>query len=87
MSPKILVIGQLPPPVHGSNVMAEHFMKALQRNGFPAQIVQKTFSRKMNEVGEISISKILRIPALCTTLFRAVREFKPDLCIYFIAVV
>jgi hypothetical protein len=83
---KILVIGQLPPPVHGANIMAERFMNALQHNGFKARIVQKTFSRTMDEVGKVSLSKMMRVPSHCSHLIRTIREFKPNICIYFITV-
>jgi len=86
MSFRILVVSQLPPPHHGSTVMTQRFMGALVHNGVDTKIVQKTFSRKMGEVGKISILKILKIPFLCFRLMYAVRTFKPDICFYFITV-
>jgi len=83
---KVLVVGQLPPPVHGSTVMAERFMSALRNNGFEPRIVQKTFSRKMDEVGKVSLSKILRVPVHCAELVTAIRRFHPNICIFFISV-
>ncbi|RJR20349.1 MAG: glycosyltransferase family 1 protein [Desulfobacteraceae bacterium] len=84
--PKLLVIGQLPPPVHGSTVMADRFMQALRRNGFDARMLQKTFSRRMDDVGRVTISKIVRIPSHCAQLVRVIREFTPELCVFFISV-
>lgn len=86
MSKRILVVAQLPPPIHGSTVMAERFLNALHHNGFETGIVQKTFSRSMEEVGKASLAKVLRIPAHCFNLLKAIREFKPDICLYFVAV-
>jgi glycosyltransferase involved in cell wall biosynthesis len=83
---KILVIGQLPPPVHGSNVMAQRFMEALAENGFDARIVQKTFSQVLEEVGSVTLTKILRVPALCRNVISTIKEWQPELCVYFISV-
>lgn len=86
MSFKILVVSQLPPPVHGSTVMTRRFMAALQENGYDVRIVQKTFSKRQDEVGKFSIVKILKIPLLCLRLLSAVWTFKADLCIFFVTV-
>jgi glycosyltransferase involved in cell wall biosynthesis len=66
--------------------MADRFMQALSRNGFDARILQKTFSRQMDDVGRVTISKILRIPSLCAQLVRVIREFTPEFCVIFISV-
>ena len=86
MSRKILVVGQLPPPVHGSTVMGERFMRALKNNGFETKIVQKTFSKKNEEVGKASLLKLMRVPGHCYRLLKTIRRFKPNLCIYFVTV-
>jgi glycosyltransferase involved in cell wall biosynthesis len=86
MLSRILVIGQLPPPVHGSNVMTERFMNALGECGYEACIVEKTFSKSMDEVGKASYRKVLMVPDLCRRVVAAVNTFRPDLCVYFISV-
>jgi glycosyltransferase involved in cell wall biosynthesis len=86
MPPHILLIGQLPPPVHGSNVMTERFMAALDANGFSREIVQKTFSSTMAQVGKASFNKILKVPDLYRRVEWAIRERRPDTCVYFISV-
>jgi glycosyltransferase involved in cell wall biosynthesis len=86
MGKKILVIGQLPPPVHGSNVMAQRFMEALAENEFNARIVQKRFSQVLEEVGRVNLPKIVRVPPLCQSVISTIREWQPDLCVYFMTV-
>jgi len=83
---KFLIIGQLPPPVHGSNVMTQVFMHSLQKLGHHVGIVQKTFSLKQEDVGNISLSKMLRAPRIVLELFRQLLHDKPEICYYFISV-
>lgn len=82
----ILIIGQLPPPVHGSNVMTERFVNALKTNGFDSTIVQKSFSQSMPEVGRASLKKIFKIPTLYRQVSAAIKEQRPSLSIYFLTV-
>jgi glycosyltransferase involved in cell wall biosynthesis len=86
MTKKILVIGQLPPPVHGSNVMTERLMEALRKNDKPAIIVEKTFSRQLHEVGKRSLGKLFKVPSLYRTIGDVITEEEPEYCIYFITV-
>ena len=82
----LLVVAQLPPPVHGSNVMAERFLAALEQAGHRAELVEKSFSRSMTEVGRASLRKALMVPALCRRLELAVDRVRPDCCVFFISV-
>ena len=86
MSAKLLVIGQLPPPVHGSNIMTERFVQSLRKIGYQVFLVQKTFSRRQEEVGRFSIIKIFRIPSITLRLLQQIMIERPDLCFYFISV-
>jgi glycosyltransferase involved in cell wall biosynthesis len=79
------VVGQLPPPVHGSNVMTELFMSSLNKQGYDAYIVEKTFSKRPDQVGKISISKFIKIPILAFRLIVSLAKKKPDLCFFFIS--
>ncbi len=86
MNDKILVVSQLPPPVHGSTVMTLRFMDALAKAGFEARIVERTFSRTQEDVEKVTLVKILKIPFLCLRLVKAALRFRPVLCIFFITV-
>jgi glycosyltransferase involved in cell wall biosynthesis len=82
---EILIIGQLPPPVHGSNVMTELFMSSLRKQGYDAYIVEKTFSKRPDQVGKISILKFFKIPILIFRLIILLFKKPPDLCFFFIS--
>lgn len=82
---KILIVGQLPPPVHGANVMTLHFITALQQIGHKVKLVQKSFSRNMAEVQEVSLRKIAKVPVIAFNLILAIKKGKPDLCFYIIS--
>lgn len=84
MSTKILIVGQLPPPYHGSNVMTEMTLRALQQAGYKSVFVNKSFSKDMKTIGRFSIRKLLRIPILALLLLKARIVEQPKLCIYFI---
>ena len=86
MTARILVIGQLPPPVHGSNVMTERFLAALEQSGYQTEIVEKTFSKSMAEVGRVAYRKALKVPDLYRRVADAISRRKPDCCVYFISV-
>jgi glycosyltransferase involved in cell wall biosynthesis len=85
MLPKLLIVGQLPPPFHGSNVMTKTFLSSLERLGYTVSIAEKTFSKTMDEVEKFSLKKLVRAQMV---IFRIIRSFvttKADLCFYFIS--
>lgn len=83
---KLLVIGQLPPPVHGSNVMTETFVKILRKLDFDVITVEKTFNRDQKNIGRITYSKLLKIPIIAVDIVKQILLNKPILCFYFSAV-
>jgi glycosyltransferase involved in cell wall biosynthesis len=85
MPPKLLIVGQLPPPFHGSNVMTKIFLSSLSRLGYSVSIAEKTFSKTMDEVEKYSLKKLLCAQVI---IFRIIRDFittRADLCFYFIS--
>ena len=86
MSHKLLIIGQLPPPVHGSNLMTELFYNSVKKIGYKVLIMQKTFSKRQEDVGKVSIIKTLKVPLITANLLYHLVINKPDLCFYFISV-
>lgn len=63
-SSRTTVVGQLPPPLHGSAVMTERLIEALEANGETVTVVDRRFSRSVAEVGRMSPRKLLAIPSL-----------------------
>ena len=86
MKEKILIIGQLPPPYHGSNVMAKTMLSALNDLGYQVEFIDKSFSKSIETIGKPSIRKILRVPVLAIEILIACLFKRPRMCIYFIAV-
>ncbi len=80
---RILIVGQLPPPVHGSNVMAELFWDSLQKLGCQVDLVQKTFSRNIQQLERFSFGKVWRIFTISAKLVLVLWRRRPDLCFYF----
>ena len=83
---RILVIGQLPPPYHGSNVMTKLFIESLKAAGCDTTIVQKTFSKSIDDVRKFSIIKVLKIPGISYQLICQLIRKKYDLCFYFLSI-
>ena len=86
MTHKLLIIGQLPPPVHGSNVMTELFYNSVKKIGYEAFLIQKTFSMRQEDIGKLSGIKLLKFPLITAKLIHRLILDKPDLCFYFISV-
>ena len=83
---KMLIIGQLPPPIHGSNIMTRIFLKSLKNIGYQTFLVQKNFSSKQEEIGKFTFLKVIKIPIICFNIGKAIISFRPLLCFYFISV-
>ena len=65
MSAKILIVGQFPPPIHGSNIMTKRFYDSLKKLGYQVSIVEKTFSRKIEEVEKVTVKKLFKDTDFC----------------------
>ena len=68
MKGKILVVGQFPPPFHGSNVMAKLTVTTLEREGYQVIFIDKSFAKSIDTIGRPSLRKIIRIPVLHLSL-------------------
>ena len=86
MNNKILIIGQLPPPHHGSNVMAKVMLSTLKAEGYQVHFIDKFFAKSIETIGKPSLKKILRVPILAIEILITCLFKRPSMCIYFIAV-
>lgn len=83
MGPKnVVVISQVPPPTHGSTIMTKILLDVLAESGRQTRLVDRRFSRAVNEVGSLSLRKIIAVPSLVIRLVVAVIR-RPDACIFF----
>lgn len=71
MPAKVVVVGQQPPPVHGSNLVCEELINSLEGAGIRVIFVEKRFSERIEEVGKANFGKMLRVPKF---LAHALRE-------------
>jgi glycosyltransferase involved in cell wall biosynthesis len=83
MRPVVLVYGQVPPPHHGSNVMARHFLAAVRESGFEAVLSRKSLSAEVSEVNRVRPVKILRMLATWARFVANLRRAKPALAVIF----
>lgn len=65
--------------------MTEMFIRSLKNLGYDIKIVEKNFSKKIEDVGHPSLIKILKIPLITSTLFYQLAKNKFDLCFYFLS--
>lgn len=83
---RIIVIGQIPPPHHGSNVMTKIFCQAIDQIGYEYTLAQKKFSNRIDEIGKLSIIKLLNTPKIVINILLKIIKFRPNICIYFLSV-
>lgn len=81
-----MIIGQIPPPYHGSNIMAEITKQALSKLGYTVCFIDKKLSTEISQIGKLTIRKIFRIPVLAIEILIKSLKEKISLCVYFIAV-
>jgi glycosyltransferase involved in cell wall biosynthesis len=82
---KILVFGQTPPPVHGSNIMTSVFLDALKELGLKHRLVNKHFSKSSKEVEIFKPMKIVRLFKVYMDFLNHLVKFRPNLIVYFIS--
>lgn len=80
---RIHLIGQLPPPLHGSSYSAVLLRQELTRAGHTVTVTSKRFSSDAAEVGAIGIRKLVKAPALAGRLIRDLRRARPDVVIHY----
>lgn len=80
---RVLVISQLPPPVHGSTLITRKLIDTLYREGLELDLVDRRFSRSVSQVGKFSLRKTFSAFALQFRLISRLRAFRPDQVIFF----
>lgn len=83
-SSRVLVLSQLPPPVHGSTIVTSQLLDALRGTGFDAAITDRRFSTSVDEVGRFSVRKLSAAPHLLARFVGQLLLRRPAACIYFV---
>jgi glycosyltransferase involved in cell wall biosynthesis len=78
----VLVVSQLPPPIHGSTVMTQRFLETLDDLGFDYRLVDRRFSKSIDEVGGFNGGKIVAAVSLALRLTKAALR-RNQVCVFF----
>lgn len=79
--PRILFIGTLPPPVHGSSVVSQQIKDSkLINDTFDCCWVNLSTSRRMDEIGKATLAKPFRLIGALCKVFLLLLTRKFDLC-------
>lgn len=80
---RVVVISQLPPPIHGSTVMTRTFLQTLDELDHEWLLVDRRFSSSVPEVGKFSLRKMASAAWMPGRLLRAMWKFKPSVVVFF----
>jgi exopolysaccharide biosynthesis WecB/TagA/CpsF family protein len=80
----VVVVSQLPPPVHGSTVMTARLVASLDRLQYHPRLVDRRFSREIGEVGSGSARKLILVPSLLARFAKALVDDRDAPVIYFL---
>lgn len=83
---RLLLVGQVPPPHHGSNVMVDATMTALHEAGLNPLLVSRDFSRSLHEVGSATPAKAARLLRVWIRFRRAAKRHRGAPIVYFVSV-
>lgn len=78
---RVVVLSQLPPPVHGSTVMTELLVEVLGED-HDVDVVERTYSRTVSEVGKFAFRKLSAALGLFGRTLRAASR-RPDVAVVF----
>lgn len=81
---RVLVISQLPPPIHGSTVMTKSFLQVLDDLGHEWRLVDRRFSASVADVGKFSIRKCVSGVSMPPRLMSQLIRFRPRTVVFFV---
>ena len=80
----VVVISQLPPPIHGSTVMTRTFLRTLDNIGIQWHLVDRRFSSSIDQVGKFTFGKLLSAMWMPFRLFQAVLCTRAKIAVFFV---
>lgn len=80
---RVVVISQLPPPIHGSTIMTRTFLQTLDDLNHDWLLVDRRFSKSVTEVGKLSLRKLVSAVWMPGRLLKALWRFRPDVVVFF----
>ncbi|MDQ5980174.1 MAG: hypothetical protein QG602_3149 [Verrucomicrobiota bacterium] len=79
---KLLVLAQIPPPLHGQSLMVQTLVEGLPAHGIPVQHVNLALSRDAADIGRARPSKVIVLFAACMHALAARRRDGCDTLYY-----
>lgn len=79
---KILILGQLPPPYGGQAINIEKMLHVLNNEKQPFRFIRMDFSNELNDMGRLSIKKMMRLAHIFTKLIWQLFAYRPDVVYY-----
>jgi glycosyltransferase involved in cell wall biosynthesis len=80
--PRILIIGQTPPPYGGQSINIGKIVSFLESNGIDHKFIRMNFSEEMDETGKFAISKIFKLFQILFKIAGVLISYKPDYVYY-----
>lgn len=80
---RVVVISQLPPPIHGSTIMTETFLRTLDELGHNWRLVDRRSSSSVAEVGKFGFRKLASAFWMPFRLLREMLSFHPVAVVFF----
>lgn len=66
---RCFILGQIPPPLHGSSIMTMTLREILENTGFEVHVLSRNISLKIEDMGKLIPSKVIRFLKLILQLF------------------
>ena len=79
----VVVISQLPPPVHGSTLMTQALLRALDTQSIPWRLIDRRFSKSVGDIGMFTPRKVAKGLGLILRLSSAVIRRRPRVVVLF----
>ena len=81
LTPRILFILHLPPPIHGAAMVGKYIHDSqLINNTFDCQYINLALAKDLNDIGKGGITKLINFIQKLILIKQTVKRFKPDLC-------
>lgn len=80
--PKVLVIGQTPPPYGGQSINIKRMLDAFDKSSLEYRFLRMNFSEEMNETGKTSVKKIRKLISLFFSILSNLIFYRPNYVYY-----
>ena len=80
----VVVISQLPPPIHGSTLMTKTFVSTIDSLDLSWSIVDRRFSTSVSDVGRFSLRKVLSALLMPLRLAWVLWRERPRVVVFFV---